>query len=200
MGIRQVSDRLQRLKIAYSMHYIHLAFAFFHVVLPCLPAAVREATCPAATEALNPALFTWSGQSAPLVVAVIVGSGMRLLAFAQLGKNFTFVITRPSGLIRSGLYAYMQHPSYTGLVVSILSVCGLVLRPDGVPACWSHQSPTVQTLVSLIIAADWVFILIFLFRTFSMRVVKEEAFLRRNFGKEWEDYHFQTARFIPWLF
>jgi len=32
------------------------------------------------------------------------------------------------------------------------------------------------------------------------RVVQEEKMLKREFGKEWEEYHRRVARFIPGVF
>jgi protein-S-isoprenylcysteine O-methyltransferase Ste14 len=35
---------------------------------------------------------------------------------------------------------------------------------------------------------------------FALRVRDEERMMRRAYGKKWEEWHGQTARFIPWVF
>jgi protein-S-isoprenylcysteine O-methyltransferase Ste14 len=32
-----------------------------------------------------------------------------------------------------------------------------------------------------------------------LRVRDEEKMLKEKFGKEWENWHSRTARFIPWI-
>jgi protein-S-isoprenylcysteine O-methyltransferase Ste14 len=46
--------------------------------------------------------------------AFILEAASRLWSFAQLGENFTFAIRKPQCLVKTGIYQYAQHPSYTG--------------------------------------------------------------------------------------
>ena len=48
-----------------------------------------------------------------------------------LGKNFTFGLVKPHGLLTNGIYAYIQHPRYSGLsLICVASFC-LFLRLEG---------------------------------------------------------------------
>jgi protein-S-isoprenylcysteine O-methyltransferase Ste14 len=59
-------------------------------------------------ENLNPNLFTWSTNSIICITLILVAAPIRLLAFKQLGPNFTFKLARPNKLVTTGLYKYVQ--------------------------------------------------------------------------------------------
>ncbi|KAL4907816.1 hypothetical protein BDW74DRAFT_175599 [Aspergillus multicolor] len=128
-----------------------------------------------------------------LPMLTIGGATLRLLSFAQLAKNFTFAVARPSSLITSGVYAYIQHPGYTGGVCALVGFSGLVLRTGGVFACWPGL------WASAFVYANYIFVAGFVLWVVTVRVPHEEDMLKGAFGKEWEVYHARTARFIPWL-
>ncbi len=58
------------------------------------------------------------------------------MAYAHLGTNFTFRLAKPKGVITSGIYGYVQHPSYTGLGLLSLAITFLFMRADGIGACF----------------------------------------------------------------
>jgi protein-S-isoprenylcysteine O-methyltransferase Ste14 len=146
-------------------------------------------------ENLNSSLFTWSLHSALCIVAVLIFGHLRLLAFNNLGRNFTFRIAPPKKLITTGLYRYIQHPSYAANMVVIITNGLLFLRPDGVAACWSKKE-WVESKVWVALGYSSIAGVGFLI----MRVRDEERMLKKAFGKEWEDWHARTARFIPGVF
>ncbi|KAK0667560.1 hypothetical protein QBC41DRAFT_137567 [Cercophora samala] len=154
---------------------------------------------PSQCHLLNPDLITWSPSTAiPLVLILCAGVPLRLASYASLGRNFTFALAEPDGLKTTGLYRYVQHPSYTGVV--ILIVCNVVLmaRADGVMSCWVSERwyrllrdvgwSLAPVGVSIVLGGVWT------------RVRQEEEMLRRKFGGEWEGWHGRTARFIPGVF
>lgn len=147
---------------------------------------------------MNLDLVTWSPSTAiPLVLIIFVGIPLRLVSYASLGTNFTFALTQPDTLSTTGIYRYVQHPSYTGLVVLLMSLAALLCRVDGVLACcWvpSAWYPTVSALTR------WLGVplgLAILFAAVWTRVKQEERMLRDHFGKEWETWHASTNRFFP---
>ncbi|KAL2203394.1 hypothetical protein CC79DRAFT_1338006 [Sarocladium strictum] len=147
---------------------------------------------------LNPDLFTWS-PSTILPIAALLGIGipLRLISYSSLGKNFTFKLQAPDELVTTGIYKYVQHPSYTGLTIVTITNAFLFLRPDGVVGLLMPTrgrdvfmwlwSVALTGLVSL--------------STFMLgkRVQEEERLLKSTFGKDWVEWHSRTARFIPWL-
>ncbi|KAA1475602.1 hypothetical protein DENSPDRAFT_432724 [Dentipellis sp. KUC8613] len=127
------------------------------------------------------------------VTMTVAGSALRLTCFRTLGKLFTFdlAVCDDHKLVTSGPYGIVRHPSYLG---SLLLVGGLttaqltrggglmesgLLRPGGAPvlAYW---------------AAWWAWAL----ACATRRAAAEDEEMRRQFGKEWEDY----ARRVRWWF
>ncbi|MBV9727756.1 MAG: isoprenylcysteine carboxylmethyltransferase family protein, partial [Gammaproteobacteria bacterium] len=55
------------------------------------------------------------------LVLVVLGLGFSIWARMHLGRNWSGTVTVKEGheLIRSGPYAYVRHPIYTGLIVAL---------------------------------------------------------------------------------
>lgn len=174
-----------------ALHASSLAYLY-----PAVPTALLRY---GAENGLNPNLITWSTATAvPLVLIICAGIPLRLASYALLGKNFTFTLAEPDRLTRTGLYRYVQHPSYTGLLILIVCNVALLCRTDGVLSCWAP--PVWYPLLRM---TEWVLAPVglvgVLFAVWT-RVREEERMLRAEFGLEWEIWHACTARFIPWLF
>ena len=152
--------------------------------------------------ALNTDLITWSSSTiVPLMLLLCIGIPLRLAAYASLGEDFTFGLAPPvnGGLRTTGLYGYLQHPSYTGLFITIVCVQTLFGRMDGVLSCWIKP----RWYKGLRLAERWVTTplgLALLLAMVGSRVREEERMLEDTFGKEWNDWRQHTARFVPGLF
>jgi protein-S-isoprenylcysteine O-methyltransferase Ste14 len=117
---------------------------------------------------------------------------------SQLAADFTFELARPRRLVTSGVYRYMQHPSYLPDFLVTLANFALFANLDGWPACFLPSDIVAlwlpwKTYGLLALAALYLSVI-------RIRVLEEEAMLRDTFGKEWEDWHKTTARFIPYVF
>lgn len=145
---------------------------------------------------LNPSLFTFSLLSSLLLVITIASALLRILAFSQLGRDFTFQLQRPTGLVTTGLYRYVRHPSYTFLVLTLIGFGALIGRPDGGLACWMTVDEGVWwVLVGLGVCGGVLGTVV--------RVREEERLLEREFkgkGVGWEEWVQRTGRFVPWVF
>ncbi|KAJ5481866.1 hypothetical protein N7475_000678 [Penicillium sp. IBT 31633x] len=157
-----------------------------------LPSAA-ESVCH--SPSLNHDLFSWNRLTAPLILVSLFGGYLRLVAYMQLRENFTFRLARPSQIVKTGIYAWVQHPSYSGAALLIFCYCGLVMRADGVLSCWLGG-----ILLHGIVYANWVYLVWAVTVVFPLRITKEEKMLRDGVGKEWEDYNRQTARLVPHVF
>lgn len=169
------------------------SLALFH---PQIPTTVSRY---GAQNGLSTQLITWSpATSIPLALVAFVGIPLRLVSYASLGKNFTFTIARPDALKTDGIYRYIQHPSYTGLMILVLGNSALLARVDGALSCWipPRWFPSFKLLLQLLVPVG---ISIFAFGVWT-RVRQEERMLRTEFGINWEKWHARTARFIPWIF
>lgn len=106
------------------------------------------------------------------------GSLLRLAAVFVLGRRFSgLVAIQPDHQLKTdGLYRYIRHPSYAGLIASMLGYV-LIFRSG----------------IGLIIV-----ILLFLFLVSRMN--DEERFLEAHFGEEYRNYRLRTRRLVPFLY
>ncbi len=121
-----------------------------------------------------------SGRSVIFVAGVIValaGIVIRQYAVATLGRYFsTRVMTTPDQhVVDAGLYRYVRHPSYTGLLLTVL---GLLL-------CSTNWLSLACFLVAL--------------PGFAYRIRVEEDALVRALGEPYRTYMRRTKRLVPFL-
>lgn len=85
----------------------------------------------------------------------------------------------------SGIYGYLQHPSYTGLVIFMVSNMLLLARMDGTLSCWISPSwyDALRYLRLMIPPLAWSMF----FYGVGTWVNEEERMLKAKFGKEWEE-------------
>ncbi|KAJ6438402.1 prenyl cysteine carboxyl methyltransferase [Purpureocillium lavendulum] len=173
---------------------IILGMPFYHTGLAlCFPD--MSVLCPRA-ETLNYQLFTWNRYTlTSLLIITCIGAPVRLTAYRGLGQRFTFSLAPPDKLITSGIYRYIQHPSYTGGMIMLLGALMTFFRWDAAPACWVPS--TARTIldgwgavvsIAVFVLASWICVL---------RVRDEEPMLRETFGQQWIEWHQSTRRFIP---
>lgn len=108
------------------------------------------------------------------LILAIFGVVIVLLAILQLNKNLSPFPSPKSGsqLIKTGLYKFIRHPIYTGIILTFLG--------------FSIYS---ESIYRLIITA----ILYFLF---LLKSGYEEKLLQKKFS-EYEEYRSKTGRFFP---
>ncbi|KAJ5757319.1 Phospholipid methyltransferase [Penicillium nucicola] len=165
-------------------------------VTPYYAPARLGQVCPLSQNATSD-LFTWNSITSCTLGLIYIGAYIRLSAYGGLGKNFTFQLAAPDDLVTTGVYGWIQHPSYTGTAMIAIGCVSLFLRWDATPACWIPASVLSQwhgwgftSIAGLVAFGFWALI---------MRVRDEEDMLRQKFGKKWEVWHRSTKRFIPGL-
>lgn len=109
---------------------------------------------------------------------LIVGLGFAVLARAWLGRNWSGTVTLKQGheLIRSGPYALVRHPIYSGLLLALIGTAVVVGR-------WRALIAFVLFLAGLLV---------------KMR--KEEQFMREQFGEQYARYRAEVPALVPFLF
>ncbi|KAH8812716.1 hypothetical protein F5884DRAFT_315615 [Xylogone sp. PMI_703] len=168
------------------------ALTFFHPNIP--PSILRYG----AQNGLKPERITWSAATyVPIALILCVGVPLRLISYASLGKNFTFALKEPDRLTTTGIYHHVQHPSYSGVLVLLVSNAALLVRMDGVLSCWipPQWNWTFCTIYTALVPIG---LSVLTFGTWT-RVREEEHMLQAQFGRKWEMWHARTARFIPWV-
>ncbi|KAI1407334.1 hypothetical protein F5Y13DRAFT_195493 [Hypoxylon sp. FL1857] len=197
-------DTMRRLhvtnKLATRIAFAPLGFLALHTVgLTCLypnipPSLLRHG----AENGLNPNLVTWSTATSIPLALLLCGIPLRLGSYSSLGENFTYNLAEPDHLKTTGIYRYVQHPSYTGVVLVAAGNLALLCRIDGALSCWIPSSwyETIRSLGWALLIPAWMPV----FGLLWIRVREEERMLQAKFGKDWERWHARTGRFIPWIF
>lgn len=113
------------------------------------------------------------------LVMLLAGLILRWSAVISLGKSFSsnVAIHATQTVRKTGLYRWVRHPSYSGLLLCFFAV-GLHTR---------------NWISLLIIAAPTTAALLY-------RIYVEEIALREGFGQEYVEYSRQTKRLIPGIY
>jgi protein-S-isoprenylcysteine O-methyltransferase len=110
------------------------------------------------------------------LVLLLGGLGLRWASILTLGRLFTVdvAIHTDHPLVETGLYRYVRHPSYAGLLVAFL----------GLGVFYANWLSIVALLVPITLAL-------------VNRVVKEERVLLASLGAAYAAYCARTKRLIP---
>ena len=109
----------------------------------------------------------------------VMGVYLRHLSIKQLGQYFVtkIQITKDHQLVTDGLYRYIRHPSYTGLILGFLGAI-LFLRAS-----------FAATLFVVIGIPAYVY-----------RIRIEESALLGVFGQDYTDYREKTRALLPYIY
>jgi protein-S-isoprenylcysteine O-methyltransferase Ste14 len=122
---------------------------------------------------LNPALAVGLGAA-----AVVVGFSVRLWAIATLNQYFTSTVEVKSGqeVVRTGPYAWVRHPSYTGALVIAAGMLLMLRSGTG--------------LLLLVVAVT---------PAYAYRINVEERALVGELGEEYVRYRNDVPALLPKL-
>ena len=106
-----------------------------------------------------------------------VGMGLAIWARWNLGRNWSdkVVLKVDHELIRSGPYAYLRHPIYTGVLLAVFGTALVIGEWRGIAA------------------------LILLGTNYFVKATREEKILEANFGDAFAEYKRRTGFFLPGL-
>ena len=111
------------------------------------------------------------------LLMVVAGLAFAVWARMHLGRNWSGTVTVKENheLIRSGPYAIVRHPIYTGLLLAILGTA--------------------------IVLGEWRGLLAFCFFTitFLLKLRREERFMEESFPDTYPSYRAQVPALIPLL-
>ena len=109
---------------------------------------------------------------------MILGLTVRWSAIITLGRMFTtnVAIRKNHKLIEKGLYRYLRHPSYSGLLLEFLAL-GFYY------ANWLSMITLMAPITTAVI----------------IRIRREENVLSQTFGASYCEYSGRTKRLIPWV-
>jgi protein-S-isoprenylcysteine O-methyltransferase len=109
------------------------------------------------------------------VTLTALGIALAIWARFYIGENWSSAVTIKVGhqLIRTGPYALVRHPIYSGLLLAMIGTALARREPRGLLA----------------------FVLLWL--GFWIKSRMEEGFMRKTFGPEYEEYSRSTGALIP---
>lgn len=116
-----------------------------------------------------------------------------------MGKFFTWrlIVMKDHALVTQGPYSIVRHPSYVG---SLMLGAGAVLCHVA-PGSWYRECIGWDTVGRKLFTAAWAGWSIMVPILLMMRVNKEDAVLRNEFGPEWEIYARKTPyKLIPFVY
>jgi protein-S-isoprenylcysteine O-methyltransferase Ste14 len=116
----------------------------------------------------------------PVCLSILTaGFLLRLTAILSLGRAFSVNVAIRSNqrVMKTGLYAWMRHPSYTGMLLMFFAI-GLGER-NWVSLAIMLTVPTSALLY---------------------RIHVEEVALREHFGAEYVEYSRETKRLVPGIY
>ena len=123
-------------------------------------------------------------------------TAFRFSAFQTMGKLFTYhlAILPDHKLVTHGVYAYCRHPSYTAISFIYVGVLLTITAPGSVLYDHLGVDLTRKLMTVLGLAATRGSY------EFVRRAEVEDQVLRREFGKEWEEWARKVPyKFIPYL-
>jgi protein-S-isoprenylcysteine O-methyltransferase Ste14 len=166
ISARNVKRTVRRESIASRIsHVLPLIVGVLLVAIPHLPSAVF------ATRILPRTLATyWVG-----VAFVFMGLAFAVWARRHIGSNWSGTVTVKENhvLVRTGPYAWVRHPIYTGLLAAIL---GCAIARGELRGVWAVALCTFGFVSKLRI---------------------EERWMRQVFGAEYERYSAAVPALIP---
>ncbi|KAF9791231.1 hypothetical protein BJ322DRAFT_991164, partial [Thelephora terrestris] len=125
---------------------------------------------------------------------IISFSALRFAAFQTLGRLFTYQLSilPDHKLVTHGVYSYVRHPSYTAVPFVFAGVLLTATAPGSVLHDYLGADTTRKLVIVLALAiARGTYV-------FMCRADVEDQVLRKEFGKDWEEWaRVVRYKFIP---
>ena len=139
---------------------------------------LADAWLPAFTDRIDFLTFGGEGVRWLGVALYTIGGVLRLAPVFVLGRRFSGLVAVQEGhrLVTGGIYGVIRHPSYLGLLITVLG-WGLAFRAG----------------VGVIIALMTLPVVV-------ARIRAEERLLSETFGTEYDDYRARTWRLAPYIY
>lgn len=95
-----------------------------------------------------------------------------------------FSIRKEHKLVTTGPYAFVRHPSYTGLFMAYAGE----LFCHASRGSWLRESGVLRTCLGAGIVSIWLLVAASIVVSLILRISTEEGLLSQEMGKEWDEY------------
>ena len=132
-------------------------------------------------------------------ILAILGAQLRLSCYGQLGRLFTFemAVRKDHELITTGPYAYVRHPAYSGL---IMTLAGSIIIQCGTASWLQVHGFVAETVIKAYITTLIVSTLLVSFSA-TRRGWSEDKVLQARFRDKWSKWAEQTPyRMVPFVY
>ncbi|THU83672.1 hypothetical protein K435DRAFT_689136 [Dendrothele bispora CBS 962.96] len=126
------------------------------------------------------------------LLCITVAASIRYHCYKVMGKHFTYEVTilKDHHLVTTGPYSIVRHPSYTAMPIHFLGLCVLCASEGS----WTRESKFLHTIPGEVVTAIWFLLYSRIVVSLFFRVEIEDELLRKQFGKEWNEWE----RRVPW--
>jgi len=128
---------------------------------------------------------------------VTVGAFIRMMCYREMGALFVFEVSlhKEHKLVKTGPYGIVRHPSYVALVMTLAGVMASTLSPGS----WWSEAHVSSTWEGGMIVLLWSWLSVYRALLLT-RAPVEDAMLKKEFGKEWDEYATNVRYwFVPGL-
>lgn len=127
------------------------------------------------------------------------GGLLRVACHRYLGHYFAYqlAVREDHKLITSGPYSVVRHPSYTGMLLSVLGILVMSLGRGS----WAQECGAMEHPLGKLVLSVWAIQLVALVAATMHRAGVEDGVLREQFGVQWEQWSKSTRyKMIPGIF
>ncbi|KAJ7712049.1 hypothetical protein B0H16DRAFT_1391764 [Mycena metata] len=189
---------------ALATRVVAMALSVFHILVMVdaefprqIPPPILELICPYPTQSIH-TLRHLNVSFALGVSVMVLASLLRAWCFNTLGRLFTYrvAITSNHVLVQTGPYAYVRHPSYTGVFLMLPSAAVTYLLSPGnyVAECGIGLTPWRWLIIY------WVVCCLYSVIALVKRGSVEDRMMEAAFGDEWRKYREKVpSAFVPYV-
>ncbi|KAF5338555.1 hypothetical protein D9758_016536 [Tetrapyrgos nigripes] len=130
---------------------------------------------------------------------IVFAGYIRCRCYQEMGRNFTFEVAFLNNhtLVTTGPYSIVRHPSYSATYFYTAGVI-LMWTSDG---SWLDQGLLLKTFAGWIITCLWSIWWLMMIIMLTLRILKEDELLKKNFEKEWQEWRAVVpSRLFPGIY
>ncbi|EIM85140.1 uncharacterized protein STEHIDRAFT_158832 [Stereum hirsutum FP-91666 SS1] len=162
---------------------------------------------PIDSSSYSPSVSTSIRASTPFILGwlLVVGGTIRIICYRTLGRHFTFelAVRDQHRLVTSFPYSLVRHPAYIGTFCGFVGMAICLVSPGSWVAeqGWFNHGQSAGVWIARMYALTFVVWEVAVYAWLMKRMESEEKMLKKEFGKEWEEWASRVKwKMIPSVF